>query len=89
MMEKEYEAFLWGHLVEHRGLYLIVWEDVCMPRNQGGLDLVSLQKWNEAFLYKIVMQTILNTDSLWVKVYQPNTTSMGLRIPALNLIIFP
>ena len=66
-LEKEFRAFLWGHWTDHHGFHWVVWAQVCLPKNEGGLDIVPL--WTRRFqcLCKHAAQLLLHPDILWAK----------------------
>ncbi|KAL8472289.1 hypothetical protein ACS0TY_029490 [Phlomoides rotata] len=56
------KTYLWG---SRRGL--VAWEDVCRPKNRGGLGLRDLTTWNSALLAKIIWDVHNKKDSIWIK----------------------
>nr|GEW28823.1 putative reverse transcriptase domain-containing protein [Tanacetum cinerariifolium] len=42
-------------------------KEVCLPKEQGGLGIKSLKKWNEVLLVKQLWKIIEGKESLWVK----------------------
>ncbi|GJW54813.1 RNA-directed DNA polymerase, eukaryota, reverse transcriptase zinc-binding domain protein [Tanacetum coccineum] len=61
------KAFLWcqGELIKGRAK--ISWENICKPKDQGGLGLKDLQKWNEVLIMKHLWNVAAKKDTLWVK----------------------
>ncbi|GJY03500.1 reverse transcriptase domain, reverse transcriptase zinc-binding domain protein [Tanacetum coccineum] len=59
--------FLWSHGDLTKGKAKIVWEHVCKPKDQSGLGIRDLQKWNEILLTKHLWNVAAKKDSLWVK----------------------
>ncbi|GJS40876.1 RNA-directed DNA polymerase, eukaryota, reverse transcriptase zinc-binding domain protein [Tanacetum coccineum] len=45
----------------------VAWKQVCMPKEEGGLGIKSLKKWNEVLLIKQLWKIIDKKESLWVK----------------------
>ncbi|GKV04570.1 hypothetical protein SLEP1_g16719 [Rubroshorea leprosula] len=43
------------------------WDDVCVPRKEGGLGVKQLLHWNKAALGKLVWNICQHQESLWVK----------------------
>lgn len=54
--------FLWGNDSSP-----VAWDDLCLPKKEGGLGLHHLPCWNSAFLARIMWNIHLKRDSLWVK----------------------
>ena len=63
-LEKEVRAFLWGHHLDHRGLHLIPWEDICQPKEADGLRFYSLNDGQKALLGKIVANLVLRPHTV-------------------------
>lgn len=59
--------FLWckSPLVNSRPL--VAWREACLPKNQGGLGLISLPAWNLAALAKTLWELQRDKNSLWIK----------------------
>ena len=45
----------------------ISWENICRPKDQGGLGLKNLQTWNEVLIMKHLWNVVAKKDTLWVK----------------------
>ena len=43
------------------------WTSVCKPRREGGLGLIELRSWNQAFMAKHLWHIVAARDSLWIK----------------------
>lgn len=67
-IDKVCRNFLWGHGDNSRKIHTINWNDVCRPREVGGLGLRKAQDFNLAFLSKMAWQVFTNQEKLWVKV---------------------
>ncbi|KAL8468116.1 hypothetical protein ACS0TY_031378 [Phlomoides rotata] len=61
-IESVCKTFLWGSC---RGL--VAWDDVCKPKESGGLGLRDLTAWNSALLARIIWDVHNKKDSLWIK----------------------
>ncbi|XP_061365840.1 uncharacterized protein LOC133309118 [Gastrolobium bilobum] len=48
--------------------YYVAWDQLCRPRECGGLGIINLRLQNEAFGQKISRQLINDQNSLWTKV---------------------
>lgn len=47
-----FKDFLWNKGEKKKGGAKVAWKDICRPKDQGGLGLKDLGKWNELFLVK-------------------------------------
>ncbi|GKC22137.1 RNA-directed DNA polymerase, eukaryota, reverse transcriptase zinc-binding domain protein [Tanacetum coccineum] len=45
----------------------VSWDAICKPKDQGGLGLKDLHKWNETLLLKHLWNVATKKDTLWVK----------------------
>ncbi|GKV06432.1 hypothetical protein SLEP1_g18331 [Rubroshorea leprosula] len=45
----------------------LAWDDVCVPRKEGGLGMKQLLRWNKVALGKLVWNICQHQESLWVK----------------------
>ncbi|VFQ61936.1 unnamed protein product [Cuscuta campestris] len=59
--------FLWSSGPVHRRCPLIKWEEVCLPKQEGGLGLKNLLFWNQACSMKLLWDIANKKDSLWVR----------------------
>ena len=50
----------------------MAWEEVCKPKDEGGLGLRSLLEINDVTCLKLFWRLISNNTSLWVKWIQTN-----------------
>ncbi|GJV03160.1 RNA-directed DNA polymerase, eukaryota, reverse transcriptase zinc-binding domain protein [Tanacetum coccineum] len=50
-----------------KGKAKVAWKQVCKPRDQGGLGIKDLGKWNEVLMSKHIWNIVSNKESLWVK----------------------
>ncbi|GJT93496.1 RNA-directed DNA polymerase, eukaryota, reverse transcriptase zinc-binding domain protein [Tanacetum coccineum] len=66
-INKLLKGFLWcqGELIKGRAK--ISWENICKQKDQGGLGLKDLQKWNEVLIMKHLWNVAAKKDTLWVK----------------------
>ncbi|GJY83709.1 hypothetical protein Tco_0497085 [Tanacetum coccineum] len=54
-----------GELI--KGKAKVLWDYICKPKDQGGLGLKDLHKWNETLLLKLLWNVAAKKDTLWVK----------------------
>ncbi|GJV81326.1 RNA-directed DNA polymerase, eukaryota, reverse transcriptase zinc-binding domain protein [Tanacetum coccineum] len=66
-IEKLLKGFLWcqGPLTNEK--VKVASKQVCLPKDQGGLGIKSLKKWNDVLLVKQLWKIIEGKESLWVK----------------------
>ncbi|VFQ86129.1 unnamed protein product [Cuscuta campestris] len=59
--------YLWSSSPEYKKCPLINWEEVCLPKQEGGLGLKNLLKWNQASIMRLIWDIASKKDTLWVK----------------------
>ncbi|PNX83328.1 ribonuclease H, partial [Trifolium pratense] len=57
--------FLWGGGLEDKKLCWIKWEQVCLPKDKGGLGVKDLELFNTALLCKWKWRYLNEKDALW------------------------
>ncbi|KAL0284293.1 UNVERIFIED_CONTAM: Retrovirus-related Pol polyprotein from type-2 retrotransposable element R2DM [Sesamum angustifolium] len=55
-------AFLWNSKRAP-----VAWEDICHPKEEGGLGVRHIQSWNVALLARVLWNIHCKADTLWVK----------------------
>ncbi|CAJ2645290.1 unnamed protein product [Trifolium pratense] len=60
--------FLWGGGLEDKKLCWVKWEQICMPRDQGGLGVKNLELFNLALLSKWKWRCVNESDAVWTDV---------------------
>lgn len=63
-LEREFKAFLWGHLVHKKGVHLLSGDQVYSSKAQKGLCLTSIQHKQHLMLCKLAAQLLLRPQSL-------------------------
>jgi zinc-binding in reverse transcriptase/Reverse transcriptase-like len=58
--------FFWGKLDRKRYLAFIAWDKICLPYEEGGLNVKDLRRMNDAILLKLVWQIASRQERLWV-----------------------
>nr|GEU60523.1 hypothetical protein [Tanacetum cinerariifolium] len=58
--------FLWSFDEGRRGFTSVAWKDICAPKNQGCLGLISMKLMNEGLMIKHLWNVVSKKDSLWV-----------------------
>jgi hypothetical protein len=59
--------FLWDETEEKKKYHLVNGQTVCMPKDQGGLGVLDLEKMNIALLAKWLWK-LFNEDGIWQKI---------------------
>jgi hypothetical protein len=72
--------------VNRKGCCLVAWETACLPKNQGGLGIIDIEKQNDALLLKHLNSFYNQHDLPWVnltwsKLYSNNQTPPQARCP--------
>lgn len=57
--------FLWSGNIEKKGIAKVAWETVCLPKQQGGLGIRSIEVWNQVLGLKFIWLLLSNSASLW------------------------
>ncbi|XP_071697482.1 uncharacterized protein [Rutidosis leptorrhynchoides] len=60
-------GFLWCQGNFKKGKAKVKWEDVCIPKIEGGLGIKRLKVWNVALLSTHIWRLLSNKESLWVR----------------------
>ncbi|KAK2413113.1 hypothetical protein QL285_035856 [Trifolium repens] len=60
-------SFLWSGGVTITKMSPVAWDRVCGSTAHGGLNLISLDEWNQANLAKLLWNINSKADSLWIK----------------------
>ncbi|GJV67855.1 putative reverse transcriptase domain-containing protein [Tanacetum coccineum] len=59
-------GFLWCNGELKRGKAKVVWNDICLPKSEGGLGIRSLELFNIALMTTHIWNIVSNKESLWV-----------------------
>jgi len=60
--------FLWSKHDSNRGFHWVSWDEICCPKEDGGLGIRPLQTMNEALKTNWLWRFAIEDDSLWKKV---------------------
>uniref|UniRef100_A0A803PAS2 Reverse transcriptase domain-containing protein n=1 Tax=Cannabis sativa TaxID=3483 RepID=A0A803PAS2_CANSA len=66
-IDKHCRLFLWGQAGNRCKVHLGSWEEVCRPKQYGGLGFREGANWNKAILAKFLWAIMKKHDVLWVK----------------------
>ncbi|CAN1179460.1 Putative ribonuclease H protein At1g65750, partial [Linum perenne] len=59
--------FVWGTTAEERKVSLVAWENICLPKEKGGLGLKMARQLNRAYLTKLAFLFFKDKERLWVE----------------------
>lgn len=59
-------SFLWSNVDSGRRA-LVSWDDICLPRSWGGLNLKNLIIWNQATQMKLLWCLASKSNRLWIR----------------------
>jgi hypothetical protein len=65
-IEQRFNQFLWEGQEGGRGGFKVSWEQVCFPKQEGGLGLKRVEDWNRAAVMKHIWNLFTQAGSLWV-----------------------
>ena len=58
---------MWSGLQLNPNKAKVSWDEICIPKKEGGLGLRSLREANEVSSVKLIWRLLSSQDSLWVK----------------------
>ncbi|CAJ2651715.1 unnamed protein product [Trifolium pratense] len=64
-IERIQRNFLWGGSLEEKKLCWVKWDQVCLPKEEGGLRVKNLELFNLALLCKWKWRLLHNDDAIW------------------------
>ncbi|KAF5185029.1 Zf-rvt domain-containing protein [Thalictrum thalictroides] len=59
-------SFLWGGAGMEKKTRKVAWKEVCKPKKEGGLGVISLQQWIKAAITKYVFMIGSRQKSMWI-----------------------
>ncbi|KAF8081619.1 hypothetical protein N665_0874s0013 [Sinapis alba] len=66
-IERLCAAFLWSGPDLQTKKAKVSWQDICLPKSEGGLDIRSLKEVNKVHCLKLIWRIASSRSSLWVK----------------------
>lgn len=77
--------FFWGQKGESRKILWVKWQELCKPKNQGGMGFKDLTLFNDALLVKQTWRVLHETQSLFYRAFKdkfsPNSMVMEAKNP--------
>ncbi|RZB66378.1 Nuclear-pore anchor isoform B [Glycine soja] len=64
--------FLWGGDQEHKKIPWVKWDVICLPKDDGGLGIKDLSKFNAALLGRWIWALSSNQNQLWARILISN-----------------
>lgn len=66
-IERMCRNFLWTGKWNCKGMPMVAWKDVCLPKREGGLGIKQLEVWNNAAISKYIWRLLhSNASDIWV-----------------------
>jgi hypothetical protein len=66
VIEQILNGFLWNEKIDGIARAKVAWEDVCLPKAEGGLGLRRLEEWNIAAVIRHIWALFAKSGSIWV-----------------------
>ncbi|GJT26554.1 integrase, catalytic region, zinc finger, CCHC-type containing protein [Tanacetum coccineum] len=66
-LEQVMRGFLWCQGEKRKCKAKVAWEDVCLPKKEGGLGIRRLEAFNKALISSHIWSLLSHKESLWVK----------------------
>ena len=60
----------WGQRGDRRKIHWVKWQDLCKPKNQGGMGFKDLALYNDALLAKQTWRLLHDIQSLFHRVFK-------------------
>ncbi|CAN1245063.1 Putative ribonuclease H protein At1g65750 [Linum grandiflorum] len=76
-IDQRIRNFVWGSLPDGRKPHLVSWDDVCRPKNQGGLGLRRAKELNDAYLIKLGWTLVSQPSVFWVRLLRAKYLKNG------------
>lgn len=66
-LEKLYSAFLWSMPDLNTRKAKLAWQDVCQPKDEGGLGFKCIKEANQVCCLKLIWKVISSQNTLWIR----------------------
>lgn len=66
IIEQMCNRFLWSNDISKHGDIKVSWQNVCLPKFEGGLGLRNFWVWNKTLNLRLIWMLFARRDSLWV-----------------------
>ncbi|CAN1177967.1 Putative ribonuclease H protein At1g65750 [Linum perenne] len=76
-IDRRIRNFVWGTTAEERKVSLVSWENICLPKEKGGLGLKMARQLNRAYLTMLAFIFFKDKERLWVRTLQHKYFSEG------------
>ncbi|PNX73071.1 G-type lectin S-receptor-like serine/threonine-protein kinase [Trifolium pratense] len=76
-IEKLMHNFIWGATNIKRTGHTVAWEDICRPRDQGGLGIRNVHLYNKSLLMKVAWNMLASPGSVWKDVISGMQWNIG------------
>ncbi|KAK9278780.1 hypothetical protein L1049_028358 [Liquidambar formosana] len=62
--------FIWGSTESNKKIHLVVWDKICLPKDQGGLGIHNLSAVNKSYMARMEWKFLSERHSLWVSIFK-------------------
>ncbi|CAN1732210.1 Putative ribonuclease H protein At1g65750 [Linum perenne] len=69
-IDKRIRSFFWGSSDERRKIHMMNWDQICAPKDKGGLGLRQARLLNLTYMIKLAFICFQKPDLSWVRVLQ-------------------
>ncbi|CAJ2638086.1 unnamed protein product [Trifolium pratense] len=76
--------FIWGATDIKRTWHTVAWEDICRPKDQGGLGIRNVHLYNKSLLMKVAWNMLASPSAFWVQVLKSKYKCGTDSIPNVN-----
>ncbi|XP_010462886.1 PREDICTED: uncharacterized protein LOC104743514 [Camelina sativa] len=77
-IESMCSRFLWSGYITKKPSAKVSWRALCLPKEEGGLGLRCISKWNRTLCLKLIWRLVTATDSLWADWIRNNKIKDGV-----------